>query len=63
MMKRETHNSRGKERYAAPEVSVLDFALEKGFAGSPLYPKGSNPATKDYGGEEMVEETWNVSNF
>ena len=64
------HEKRKAERvgekpaiYTAPEVEICAYALEKGFAGSPLYPKGSNPATKDYGGEEMDVETWDVSNF
>lgn len=62
-MKKQKNTSRKKEIYAAPGVAVLAFVLEKGFAGSPLYPKGSNPATMDFGGEEMEEETWNVGNF
>ena len=52
-----------KEIYIAPSVEVITVPLEQGFALSPLYPKGNKPATKDYGGEEMEEETWILSNF
>lgn len=56
-------NLRNKRQYLPPVMEFTSFTLENGFAGSPLYPKGSNPATMDFGGEEMEEETWNVGTF